>query len=189
VADGTALLVTEWGGEPLGFDHGGPVRFMLPGDYAMRSVKWVTRIEGVTKPFMGHFVERYRYLGDIRFAEGAPVGAIQVRSVIASPAEGDTVPAGTIVVRGSAWSGGATIAEVSISTDGGDTWLQADLEPGAGLLSAWGWRCDIRLDPGRHILMARATDTDGKTQPMAPPWNARGYANNMIQQVSFEVQL
>jgi DMSO/TMAO reductase YedYZ molybdopterin-dependent catalytic subunit len=187
VADGSALLVTEWGGEPLGLDHGGPVRFMLPGDYAMRSVKWVTRIEGVTQPFMGHFVERYRFLGDIRFPEGAPVGVIQVRSVISSPAEGDTVPAGTIVVGGSAWSGGAPIAEVSVSTDGGQTWLQADLERGAGLLSSKGWRCDIRLDPGRHILMARATDANGDIQPMDPPWNARGYANNLIHKVGFEV--
>jgi DMSO/TMAO reductase YedYZ molybdopterin-dependent catalytic subunit len=186
VADGSALLVTEWGGEPLGLAHGGPIRFMLPGDYAMKSVKWVTRIEGVTQPFMGHFVERYRYLGDVRFAEGSPVGAIQIRSVIASPAEGETVPAGTIVATGSAWSGGAPIADVSVSTNGGETWLKADLEPGAGPLSAVGWRCEIRLDPGRHALMALATDADGETQPMDPPWNARGYANNIVQKLSFE---
>jgi DMSO/TMAO reductase YedYZ molybdopterin-dependent catalytic subunit len=187
VTDGTALLVTEWGAEPLGLDHGGPIRFMLPGDYAMKSVKWVTRIEGVTQPFMGHFVERYRYLGDVRFAEGAPVGAVQVRSVIASPADGETVPKGTIVATGSAWSGHPPIIDVSISTNGGETWLKTDLEPEAGPLAAVGWRCEIRLDPGRHTLMARATDADGDTQPMDPPWNARGYANNMIQTVSFEV--
>jgi DMSO/TMAO reductase YedYZ molybdopterin-dependent catalytic subunit len=187
VADGSALLVTQWGGEPLGLDHGGPLRFMLPGDYAMRSVKWVTRIEGVTKPFMGHFVERYRYIGDVRFAEGSPVGAIQIRSVIASPADGETVPEGRIVATGSAWSGEAPITDVSVSTNDGETWLKADLEPGAGLLSAVGWRREIRLDPGRHTLMARATDADGETQPKDPRWNARGYANNMIQHVTFEV--
>jgi DMSO/TMAO reductase YedYZ molybdopterin-dependent catalytic subunit len=187
VADGSALLVTEWGGDPLGLEHGGPIRFMLPSDYAMRSVKWVTRIEAVTEPFSGHFVDRYRYLGDVRHAEGSPVGAVAVRSVIASPADGATVEAGNLSVSGSAWSGGGLVIQVSVSTDGGETWLQAELEPGPGPWSACRWRCDVEVTPGRHTVMARATDLTGDTQPIAPPWNARGYANNVVHRVSFEV--
>jgi DMSO/TMAO reductase YedYZ molybdopterin-dependent catalytic subunit len=187
VTDGSALLVTEWGGKPLGLGHGGPVRFMLPGDYAMKSVKWVTLIEGVTRPFMGHFVERYRYLGDMRFPESTPVGVVQVRSVIAAPADGETVPAGAIGVNGSAWSGSAPVTGVSVSTDGGETWLPAALEPPTGPLAAWIWRCDVVLGPGRHTVMARATDAEGNTQPMDPPWNGRGYANNAVHAVRFEV--
>jgi hypothetical protein len=34
--------------------------------------------------------------------------------------------------------------------------------------------------------MARATDVTGDTQPIEPPWNARGYANNVVHRVSFE---
>lgn len=187
VADGSALLVTEWGGEPLGLEHGGPIRFMLPGDYAMRSVKWVTRIEGVTRPFDGHFVERYRYLGDDRHDDGAPVGLIQVRSIISSPAEGGTVRAGPVVVIGSAWSGAAPVTEVSISADGGETWIPATLSAATGPLAAHPWRSEIELGPGRHQVMARATDASGNTQPLDPAWNARGYANNMVQTVGFEV--
>jgi DMSO/TMAO reductase YedYZ molybdopterin-dependent catalytic subunit len=186
VADGSALLVTEWGGQPLGLDHGGPVRFMLPGDYAMRSVKWVTRIEAVTEPFAGHFVDRYRYLGDPRHAEGTPVGAVAVRSVIASPAEGATVKAGSLAVGGSAWSGGGLVTQVSVSTDGGETWLQAALEPGPGPWSACSWHCDVELIPGRHTVMARASDVTGDTQPIEPAWNVRGYANNVVHRVNFE---
>jgi DMSO/TMAO reductase YedYZ molybdopterin-dependent catalytic subunit len=187
VADGSALLVTEWGGNALGLEHGGPIRFMLPGDYAMRSVKWVTRIEGVTSPFAGHFVDRYRYLGDDRHDEGSPVSTIEVRSVIVTPREGETVRAGRLTVSGSAWSGTGPVVEVSVSTDQGATWLGADIEPGRHPLAASGWRCEVELAPGPYTVMARATDVTGDTQPIEPPWNARGYANNMAHRVSFEV--
>lgn len=188
VADGSALLVTGWGGEPLGLEHGGPIRFMLPGDYAMRSVKWVIRIEGVTRPFAGHFVDRYRYLADERHDEGAPVGAIQVRSVIAAPADGKTVRAGKLVLAGSAWSGTAPVAEVCVSIDHGETWVPAELKPGSGPLSAVRWHCELEIGPGRHIAMARATDGSGNTQPMQAPWNAMGYANNVVHQVELDAQ-
>jgi DMSO/TMAO reductase YedYZ molybdopterin-dependent catalytic subunit len=186
VADGSALLVTEWDGEPLRLEHGGPIRFMLPGDYAMRSVKWVTRIEGVTSPFAGHFVDRYRYHGDDRHAEGSPVGAIAVRSVIAAPAAGEMVGAGELVVSGTAWSGTGPIVDVTVSTDGGATWRPAQIEPGPGPWAATRWHCEIEVTPGRNTVMARATDFIGETQPIEPPWNARGYANNMAHRVSFE---
>jgi DMSO/TMAO reductase YedYZ molybdopterin-dependent catalytic subunit len=186
VTDGSALLVTEWGGDPLGLEHGGPIRFMLPGDYAMRSVKWVTRIEGVTEPFTGHFVDRYRYLGDVRHDEGSPVGVIAVRAVIATPSDGETAEAGSLLVSGSAWSGTGPVIEVSVSTDGGETWLQADLEPGPDPWSACSWRCVVEIIPGRHSVMAKATDVTGNTQPIEPPWNARGYANNVVHRVGFE---
>lgn len=188
VADGSALLVTEWGGARLGLEHGGPIRFMLPGDYAMRSVKWVIRIEGVTRPFSGHFVDRYRYLGDDRHAEGAPVGAIQVRSLIAAPGDGETVRAGRVVFTGSAWSGNAPVTEVAVSIDHGENWVRAGLEPGSGPLSAIRWQCELDIGPGRHIVTARATDDSGDTQPMQPPWNARGYANNAVHEVEFDAQ-
>jgi len=68
VKDGSSLLVTRWADEPLGMEHGGPIRFALPGHYAMRSVKWLASIEGVVEPFAGHFVNRYRYLGDDRLS-------------------------------------------------------------------------------------------------------------------------
>jgi DMSO/TMAO reductase YedYZ molybdopterin-dependent catalytic subunit len=187
VADGSALLVTDWGGEPLGPDHGGPIRFVLPGDYAMRSVKWVTRIEVVTRPFSGHFVKRYRYLEDPRHDDGTPVGVIHVRSVISSPADGETVAPGRITVGGSAWSGTAPITDVSISFDDGATWLPTILHPGAGPFAATAWRCEVELAPGHHTVMARATDASGRMQPLDPPWNARGYGNNVVQSVGFEV--
>jgi DMSO/TMAO reductase YedYZ molybdopterin-dependent catalytic subunit len=188
VRDGSSLLVTRWGDEPLGVEHGGPVRFVLPGHYAMRSVKWLTRIEGVDEPFTGHFVNRYRYLGDDQFDDGSPVAEILVRSVIARPNEEEVVPAGTLIVSGSAWSGNGEVVEVSVSMDLGKTWQAAELTPGSGPLAAAAWRHEVVVAPGPHQLMARATDTSGDSQPLRPRWNKNGYANNVVHTASFEAR-
>ena len=186
VHDGSALLVTRWGDAPLGIEHGGPIRFMLPGHYAMRSVKWLAAIEGVIEPFAGHFVQRYRYVDDDRFDDGSPVAEIQLRSVIARPGQGESVPAGALVIMGSAWSGSEPVADVGVSMDRGHTWQTAELAPGSGPLAAVAWRHEVVIDPGSHSVMARATDSAGNSQPMIPPWNKNGYANNMVHTVEFE---
>jgi DMSO/TMAO reductase YedYZ molybdopterin-dependent catalytic subunit len=184
---GTALLVTRFGEEPLAHEHGGPVRVVVPGHYAMKSVKWLTRIEGVVEPFSGHFVNRYRYFDDPDFADGSPVGEIQVRSIISRPAEGAHVPAGEVTFAGSAWSGTGHIADAEVSCDDGATWAKARLTPGPAAWSATGWQVEMTLPSGRHRAMVRATDSTGHTQPEQPRWNKRGYANNLIPTIGFEV--
>jgi DMSO/TMAO reductase YedYZ molybdopterin-dependent catalytic subunit len=185
VRQGSGLLVTTIGDEPLAHEHGGPIRFVLPGHYAMKSVKWLTRIEGVTSPFQGHFVNRYRFFGDDVFVDGSPVARIQIRSVIAAPGEGDRVPAGRVAVSGSAWSGSGPVTSVAVSVDEGEEWLEADVEAGPGLFAAVAWRRDLPVDPGGHVVMARATDASGATQPLLSRWNRGGYANNVVHQVRF----
>ena len=185
VRQGSGLLVTAIGDEPLGHDHGGPVRFVLPGHYAMKSVKWLTRIEGVTSPFQGHFVNRYRYFGDDAFDDGSPVARIQVRSIIAAPADGDRVPAGRVAVFGSAWSGSGPVTSVAVSVDDGEEWLEADVEVGLGPFAAVAWRLDLPVDPGEHVVIARASDASGATQPLLSRWNRGGYANNVVHEVRF----
>ena len=185
VREGSGLLVTAIGDEPLGHEHGGPIRFVLPGHYAMKSVKWLNRIEGVTSPFQGHFVNRYRFFGDAVFEEGAPVSRIQVRSVIASPADGEQVETGRVVITGSAWSGAGPVTEVVVSIDGGTEWAKADLEVGSHPLAAAAWRHEPSVAPGEHVVMARATDASGATQPLVSRWNRGGYANNVVHEVRF----
>jgi hypothetical protein len=33
------------------------------------------------------------------------------------------------------------------------------------------------------VLSSRATDAAGNTQPLDPPWNLKGYANNAVERV------
>ena len=87
---------------------------------------------------------------------------------------------------GGAWSGFAPVSRVEVSTDEGTTWVDATLERG----DAWAWQrwhCDWTPTPGRYVLSARATDATGRTQPIQPPWNRGGFANNLVQRVDVTV--
>ena len=184
VKDGSSLLVTRWGDEPLGIEHGGPIRFVLPGHYAMRSVKWLARIEGVVEPFAGHFVKRYRYLGDDRFEQASPVGEIQVRSVIASPGHGRVGPGRACRDHGLGLVRQSGPSRMSWSRwIGGRPGTPAEMSTGSGPLAAVAWRHEVVVAPGRHTVMARATDSAGNSQPMSPHWNENGYANNLVHTV------
>ena len=185
VRQGQGLLVTGIGDEALDHEHGGPIRFVLPGHYAMKSVKWLTRIEGERSPFQGHFVNRYRFFGDNVFEDGSPVARIQVRSVIASPTEGAPVPAGRVAVSGSAWSGSGAVTSVAVSVDDGEEWVEADVEAGPGHFAAAAWRLELPVAPGEHVVTSRATDASGGSQPLVSRWNRGGYANNVVHRVRF----
>jgi hypothetical protein len=75
------------------------------------------------------------------------------------------------------------VVRVEVSADGGETWADAVLdEPGARF--AWqGWRHELEVAPGEHVLCCRATDTEGRTQPSEPEWNYDGFCNNVVQRV------
>jgi len=181
------MLVTRIGGELLGYEHGGPIRLIVPGHYAMKSVKWLSEIEGVTEPFGGHFVQRYRYLGDTDLEDGTAVGPIQVRSVIAQPEQDARLQPGPVTVKGSAWSGEGQITMVEISVDDGRSWTESLLAPGASEHAPARWRHELVLGSGRHTIIARATDSAGSTQPLRARWNKRGYANNAAHRLEVEV--
>jgi DMSO/TMAO reductase YedYZ molybdopterin-dependent catalytic subunit len=48
------LIAYQMNGRDLSEDHGFPVRAIVPGHYAMASVKWLTRIYAVREPFQGY---------------------------------------------------------------------------------------------------------------------------------------
>ena len=180
------ILAWTMNGERLAPEHGFPVRLVVPGHYGMRSVKWLTRITAVDNPFVGHFPSKYRYRGDRELPDGSPVGAIRVRSLITSPADGQRLPREPIVLRGIAWSGTQPITSVEIEAGAG--WSPAELgEPVDGTGPST-WRFDWTPPrAGSHTLAVRATDADGDRQPESPVWNEGGYGNNVVHRIGIEV--
>lgn len=180
------LLTYAMNGQPLPAEHGYPLRAVVPGQYAVSSVKWLTDVEAVAMPFRGLFQsERYVYQWDRdgrRFTE--PVGHIRVRSLITHPSQGQSVRAGRVAIRGLAWSGMAPIAGVDVSVDGG-AWQPARTM-GRARREHWRrWEMTAILDrPGTTWIAARATDRAGNVQPEQAEWNRLGYGNNCIQRVS-----
>ena len=189
------LLAYEMNGAPLLPQHGFPLRVLVPGWYGMTNVKWLAGITVVAEPFEGYqHTAAYRYR-DNEDDEGTPVTRMQPRALMVPPGIPDfntrarTVPAGPCLLQGRAWSGWAPVTQVEVSTDGGETWADAELEP---LESRWGWR-GWRFDwaagePGEYVLCCRAHDEAGNVQPTEAIWNVGGYSNNAPQRVPVTVQ-
>jgi sulfite oxidase len=179
------LLAWAMNGEPLEPVHGAPVRVVVPGYIGARSVKWLERIEVREHPWQGYFQQVvYRLLpedGTPGRGAGMPLGLVALNADVLSPADGETVAAGPVEVRGYAFAGGERhIARVDVSLDGGASWSQADLLDDLGQWAWRHWRITVALAPGEHELTVRAWDSSAATQPEdeAALWNPKGYVNN-----------
>ncbi len=85
-----ALLAYEMNGEPLSPPHGYPLRLIVPGWYAVSSVKWLTEIIITDQPCEAYYqVVKYWYHW-VRNGhdERAQVKLMNVRALISSPEEG-----------------------------------------------------------------------------------------------------
>jgi DMSO/TMAO reductase YedYZ molybdopterin-dependent catalytic subunit len=165
------LLAYEMNGSDLGPQHGFPVRAIVPGWYAMASIKWLQRIIVTDQPFTGYYqtIDYAYWKRRAQVVELTPLTEMQVKAQIARPAQGETVPANSsLCVHGAAWTSDGEITEVKVSTDGGATWNEAKLlgesKPNAWRL--WEFKWQTPLQPGQQTLVARATDSFGRTQPV-----------------------
>jgi hypothetical protein len=96
---------------------------------------------------------------------------------------------GNVMVQGVAWTGEGRIVSVEVSADEGKTWSRARLT-GDEVPYAWRmWEHDWRpARPGAQVLLCRATDDRGHTQPERSPWNPSGFLWNGWDRVSVEVK-
>ncbi|MEW2420518.1 sulfite oxidase [Streptomyces nigra] len=172
------LLAYEMNGEPLPYDHGYPVRVLVPSWVGIASIKWVGDIQVSAQPLFSPWnTQFYRLFGPAHPPEGsAPLTRQTLKSAF-ELADGATFAAGRgHVLHGRSWSGAGGVARVDVSTDGGATWRRADLHdrPRAGTWTRWSvpWRPTGR---GATHLLARATDTAGRRQPDVSVPNTQGY--------------
>jgi DMSO/TMAO reductase YedYZ molybdopterin-dependent catalytic subunit len=187
--DRDVLLAYAMNGEPLPIQHGFPLRLVVPGWYAVASVKWLTEIELIDQPFAGHFqATKYWYEWE-RDGQTVrePVTLQRVRALITEPAPDQEVRCGELAIRGLAWSGAAQIARVEISVGEG-SWQEAHLVSERKRHSWQWWELITRAhEPGVATLRARATDLAGRTQPERAEWNRLGYGNNAIHEVPIRI--
>lgn len=165
------LLAYRMNGEDLPPEHGHPVRAVVAGRYGMASVKWLRRLIVTNQPFHG-MLQTFMYaIWERRHGLPTltPVTEIGVKSQIARPVLREVVPRGsTYRIFGAAWSGKPEIKKVEVSTDGGRSWNEANLNqksvPFAWRFFDYQWQVPNRS--GRYTLMARATDDKDQVQPM-----------------------
>jgi sulfane dehydrogenase subunit SoxC len=184
-----AFLAYEMNGAPLPPQHGFPLRLIVPGWYGMTNVKWLARITLLEEPFQG-FQQSVAYRLYSEDGEpGEPVTRMMPRSLMVPPGVPEFLTRrrhlqpGPVTLRGRAWSGWGQIAAVTVSIDGGASFAEAELEEPVGEAAWRGWSFEWDAPEGEHVLCSRATDAAGNTQPLDPPWNLKGYANNAVERV------
>jgi DMSO/TMAO reductase YedYZ molybdopterin-dependent catalytic subunit len=195
------LLAYKMNGEDLPPEHGFPLRAIVPGWYAMASVKWLQRIIVTDQPFTGYYQTLdYAYWKRTEYAhwqrgedvaELTPLSEMQVKAEMAHPAEGEAVPANTSVrVCGAAWACDAEITKVELSTDGGATWNDAKLlgESNSNAWRLWEFNWQTPSQPAKQTLMARATDSLGRTQPVHRDPDRGTYMINHLLPITIQVK-
>ena len=194
VLSGDALLAYEVNGVPLPPQHGFPLRLVVPGWYGMTSVKWLARISVLDEPFDGYQMQQSYRRRQHEDESGEPITRMAPRSLMIPPgipefmSRSRVVPVGPCELRGRAWTGESEITAVDVSTDGGATWHEAELDDDALGRWAWrSWRFKWEAELGDHELCCRARDGAGNVQPLEPPWNVGGYMNNAVQRVAVAV--
>ena len=186
------ILAWEMNGEPLTPLHGYPLRLVVPGWYGMSSIKWLVGMRVLDREFDGFYqTERYRVMNGPDADEFYTyLTGMKVKSIITDPAPGDAISPGEYTVSGAAWSGESDIARIEVSDDGGETWSEALVTVPRNGYSWTRWEFIWNAPaPGRYILMSRATNDKGETQPMEFPnkWDGMGYGNNMVFRHEVEV--
>ena len=116
---------------------------------------------------------------------------MQVKASIGRPALRESIPAGSAYrVHGAAWAGESDVAKVEVSGDGGASWQAAKLlgETVPFSWRLWEFEWQVPKKPGRHSVMARATDERGRTQPAEHDPDRRNYMVNFVVPVEVEVR-
>ncbi|CAI0643702.1 unnamed protein product [Colletotrichum noveboracense] len=192
---GDVLLAYSMNGKPLPRDHGYPLRALVPGHVAARSVKWLSHITVSDEESHSQWQRKdYKCFGPNEtkpdWDSAAPIQEMPITSAITTVRLGDwksgTNDAETTgreaSLKGYAYSGGGRrIVRVDVSLDNGKTWDQAELldepetAPKAGHKSwAWKrWRYDGVVPLGElgengkkcTTMLVKATDESYNCQP------------------------
>ncbi|MFE0420095.1 molybdopterin-dependent oxidoreductase [Streptomyces tendae] len=160
VLDGRqAMLAIAMNGDVLPTQNGFPCRMLIPGLYGyVSATKWVVDLNVTT------FASSDAYWTPRGYSPQAPV---KTASRIEVPKTGAKVPAGTVVLAGTAWATHRGVAAVEVQIDDG-AWQEAKLAT-ADTPDTWRqWSYEwANASKGSHKIKVRATDGTGDLQTSA----------------------
>jgi len=191
--DGEVMLAYAMNDADLPMLNGFPLRLIVPGYYGTYWVKHLSDIMVLDKPLDSYWMNVAYRVPDNACActpigksadATTPIKRMNIRSFITNVVDGAKVEAsGKFALRGIAFDGEAGVSKVEVSADDGVSWRAATLGADLGKYSFREWRLSVPLPRGAHVLMARATNPKGQTQPLEPLWNPSGYMRNVVEHV------
>ncbi len=193
------LLAFKMNGADIPLVHGYPLRLVAGGWPASVSGKWVQRISIRNKVHDGT-----KMTGDAYRVPCNPVApgekvdekdmciieSMPVKSLITYPKTGAILSEGKkLNIRGHAWAGELAVTKMEYSIDFGATWKECTIEKPANRLAWQHFSAQVDFPKkGYYEIWSRATDAQGKAQPMLiPGWNPKGYLNNACQRIAIKV--
>jgi len=150
-----AMLAVAMNGEVLPFEHGFPVRMVVPGLYGyVSATKWVVELE----------VMRYDQAEAYWTQRGwGAMGPIKTASRIDVPRSFAKLTAGKNAVAGVAWAQHRGISKVEVQVDDSD-WQEAKLSDQLTKDTWRQWVYEWDATAGNHNIKVRATDGTGQVQ-------------------------
>lgn len=148
-----AMLAYGMNGQTLNRDHGFPIRLLVPRYFGFKNVKWIDRIDLVSKPYYGTWPK----MGYTKEA------TIHTTSYIDRVRTGD----GVLRMGGVAYAGDRGVQAVQIRADQG-RWVDAVCEPPLSPYTWTRWHGEISGARGAEIVEARAQDRTGAWQAVEP---------------------
>ena len=191
---GSAMLAWELNGEPIPLAHGGPLRLVVPGYYAVNSVKYIKQLAFTTTQSAAAIQQRrYRLspVGEVGNASQPSAWEMSPKSWVTSPDAGaGSVRAGEVWVQGVAMGGINAVERVEITLDDGRTWqLAAFFGPDLGQYAWRPFALKVELRPGVQRIASRCRDVKGVVQAQDRIENAGGYFNSSWRDHAVELQV
>jgi DMSO/TMAO reductase YedYZ molybdopterin-dependent catalytic subunit len=193
------LLAFEMNGKDIPLAHGYPLRLVAGGWPASVSGKWVNRISVRDIVHDGPKMTGTAYRvpcksvapGEkVKDEDMCIIESMPVKSLITYPKTGAIIKKEkTLSIRGHAWAGDFEVSKMEYSIDFGATWKSCALDKPANRLAWQHFSADIKFPKtGYYEVWARATDSNGVSQPMVVPgWNPKGYLNNACHRIAVKV--
>lgn len=155
-----SLLAYEMNEEPLPRKNGFPARCLFPGRYGQKQPKWITRIELIDKPFLGHW-ERQGWAND---------ASVRINSRIDRPSRGDRLAVGTpFEISGIAFADASGVQRMEVAAGNNSGWGEAELVRGPSSYVWVVWKYLWTPEAGGTVsIRARGTDGHGNTQTRDP---------------------
>ena len=191
-----ALIAWSINDEDIPLMNGFPLRLIFGGWPASTSGKWLSKIVIRNKVHDGAKMKGYSYRvpknpvapgTKVKEEDMKIIETLPVKSIVTYPKTGAIVKGSkSFEVRGHAWAGDLSVSAMHVSIDFGATWSACELDT-ADNKNAWQqWRTKVSLpENGYFEVWARATDSEGRMQPMVVPgWNPKGYLNNACHRVA-----
>jgi len=157
------MVAYAMNGEAIRPQQGFPLRLIVPGFEGIHQIKYLRRIKVVDREYMTY--DDYGHIQpDARAA--SLTNQIGPKSVITFPSGGQQLMGpGFYQISGLAWSGAGAVRKVDISTDGGRTWHEAQIQSPVFRIAHTRFGMNWKWDGTECVIMSRCTDELGTVQP------------------------